>query len=237
MGISLELSWRARLKELDRNTMISRVADALVHLGRERPQRIAVNGRIASGKTTFAQELSDALRKKDFPVLHVGVDGFHNPSAIRYQQGRSSARGYYEDAYDLKALSNLLLKPLGQPSPNNQKTWSVVTASFDLEMDQAVDLPPVTVTSDYFIIVDGSFLLNHMLVGFWDFKIFLNVERSIAAERGAHRDAERLGGLKIARELHNTRYQAACDLYLKENKPTLAADFIVNNDNPVRPKI
>lgn len=225
------------MKELDRAAIISLVADSIANLNRERPQRIAVNGRIASGKTTFAKELTDALRKRKFPVLHVGVDGFHNPSAIRYRQGRSSARGYYEDAYDLNALANLLLKPLGQVSPSKEKIWSVATASFDLEMDQAVDLPPVSVSSDYFVIVDGSFLLSNMLADMWDHKIFLHVGRDIAAERGAYRDAERLGGIELARELHDARYQAACDLYFEENKPILTADIVINNDNPARPKI
>ncbi|WP_350334230.1 uridylate kinase [Coralliovum pocilloporae] len=199
--------------------------------------RVAVNGRIASGKTTLAREVTDAIVANGRSVRHVGVDGFHNPRAIRYRQGRASARGYYEDAYDLDALATLLLKPLGYAARGQNTEWTIRTASFDLEADLPVHMPEEMLSADCIVIVDGSFLLRTELRGLWDYTIFLDVDREVAQERGAHRDADQLGGVKEARRLHDERYQAACDLYLQENKPREIADAIVQNAQIDRPTL
>jgi uridine kinase len=47
------------------------------------------------------------------PVVHLDSDGFHQSRDIRYRQGRESAHGYYEDAYDFSSLVRLTLEPLG----------------------------------------------------------------------------------------------------------------------------
>ena len=212
-----------------RAEIIKTIAEAITGLPQKRPLRVAVNGRIASGKTTLASELTDAIRANGRSVLHVGVDGFHNPRAIRYRQGRASARGYYEDAYDLDALATLLLEPLSNAAKAQSQNWAIRTASFDLEADKAVDAPEEKVAADCIVIVDGSFLLRAKLRDLWDYAIFLDVDRKTATERGARRDAEQLGGVEDARRLHDERYQAACDLYVQENHPQEFADAIVQN--------
>lgn len=220
---------------MKRSEAISKIGDAVVELPRDSPLRVAVNGRIASGKTTLARELAVDLHRRGRPVRHVGVDGFHNPSAVRYRQGRASARGYYEDAYDLDALRRLLLEPLGMPSHTEDGVWLVRTASLDLETDTPVAAPIETVRADEIFIVDGSFLLVPKLRAMWDYAIFIDVDREVGAERGANRDAEHLNGIKEARRLHDERYQAACDLYLEENTPQTIANVIVENtqfENP-----
>ena len=213
-----------------RKRLISQLANEITDLPTIHPLRVAVNGRIASGKTTFATELSNAIALLGRPVLHVGVDGFHNPSATRYRQGRASAKGYYEDAYDLAAVRRLLLDPLGQVHEGEETRWKVQTASLDLDTDQAVTPLPTVVTRDTILIVDGSFLLAPILREAWDYTIFLDVGRDVAKERGARRDAARLGGLAIAEDLHEKRYQAACDLYIQENRPELIAKVVIAND-------
>lgn len=85
------------------------------------PRRVAVDGITAAGKTTFADLLATAVSAAGMPVIRVSMDGFHNPRAVRYRQGRGSADGYYEDAYDLAAVRRVLLDPLG---PNGDWWYS-----------------------------------------------------------------------------------------------------------------
>src|SRR3712207_3904533 len=97
-----------RLKVVDQ-VVVRLLAD---HPG-DRPQRIAVDGITAAGKTTWARELTDAVRALGRPALHLSTDDFHHPRARRYRQGRASAAGYYADAYDLTAVAEQVLRPLG----------------------------------------------------------------------------------------------------------------------------
>ena len=77
------------------------------------PLRVAVDGRTACGKSTFARALAGALSARGCNTLHTTIDGFHNPRSVRYARGRLSAEGYYRDARDLGAIRRELLAPLG----------------------------------------------------------------------------------------------------------------------------
>jgi uridine kinase len=101
---------------------------------------------------------------------------------------------------------------LGNAINGQNGEWAIRTASFDLEADIPIDIPQEKVAADCVVIIDGSFLLRTKLRELWDYAVFLDVDRKLAAERGAHRDAEQLGGIDEARRLHLERYQAACDL-------------------------
>lgn len=220
-----------------RTVAIGKIAKMITETPRGRPLRVAVNGRIASGKTMLAHELANEIRKIGRQVLHIGVDGFHNPKSIRYRQGRASAKGYYEDAFNLDALRSLLLEPLGKTQADETEGWLVRTVSFDLEKDRPIEMPMERVTADTIVIVDGSFLLVPKLLEFWDYKIFLNVNRDTATERGAHRDSSQFDGIEEARRMHDERYQAACDLYIVANQPQKVANVVVENDELEFPRL
>jgi len=51
-----------------------------------------------AGKTTFANELADAIRPLRRSVMRASVDGLHNPGAVRYESGRHSPEGYFENS-------------------------------------------------------------------------------------------------------------------------------------------
>ncbi len=77
---------------------------------RNTPLRIAINGIEATGKTTLAKGLHEFLVGKALPSIHITIDNFHNKKDHRYRQGRDSARGYYEDAYNEKGFVEKVLK-------------------------------------------------------------------------------------------------------------------------------
>ncbi len=65
------------------------------------------------GKTTLANELVTPLQKKGRHVIRSSIDGFHNPRHIRKRQGNNSPRGFYEDSFNLIAIAECVLIPLG----------------------------------------------------------------------------------------------------------------------------
>ncbi|HEU5475606.1 MAG TPA: hypothetical protein VFV67_33610 [Actinophytocola sp.] len=208
----------------DRARVIGRVADHLAAQRLGHPVRVAVDGITAAGKTTLAAELTAAIRTRGRPAVHLSMDGFHHRRAHRHRQGRNSAIGYYQDAYDFDTFAHTVLTPLG---PGGDRTYRA--GILDLATDEPIDEPPIRATPDTVLLVDGSFLQR--LAGLWDETLFLDTSFPIARHRGTHRDATLLGGLANAETAYANRYHAACRHYLDEHDPATNATIVVANDD------
>ena len=119
---------------------------------------MGISGITASGKTTFANELAEEIKKRGVPVTRASIDDFHNLREVRYAQGKESARGYYEDAHDYTAFKERLLMPLG---PNGNLQYE--TISHNLITDILVHNEPLVAQKNMVLIVDGTFLLKKTL--------------------------------------------------------------------------
>lgn len=205
------------------------VADVANHLNTVetggRPLRVAVDGITAAGKTTFAAEITTALRARGRTVIDVSMDGFHHPRAHRYRQGRDSARGYYEDAYDFETFAKVVLSPLG---PGGDRRYR--PAIIDLFTDTPVDEPPHVADPRSILVVDGSFLQRD-LSDLWDVVVFVNTSFETAKARGTLRDAAQFSSPVDAEDTYRTRYHAANRLYLDEVQPAIRADVVIDNDD------
>jgi uridine kinase len=210
---------------------VLRAVAALLPSG-ERPVRVAVDGITAAGKTTFARELCDVVRESGRPCEHVSMDGLHQRRAVRHRQGRDSAEGYYEDAYDFDALRRVLLDPLG-PTGNGRYS----TAVLDLATDSVLAETQRTAAPDLVVVVDGSFLQRPEVRDAWDVVIFLRASFESAFARGTRRDAGSLGSLAEAQRLFTHRYHAAQRRYLAEIDPEGRADVVVDHDDPTVPRL
>ncbi len=195
------------------------------------PLRVAIDGRTAAGKTTFAGELAAALTAAGRPVIQTSIDGFHRPKAERYARGRRSPEGYYHDARDLDAVKRLLLAPLG---PDGDRLYR--TASFDLENDKPIDQTPTRAPADAILLVDGTFLQRPELSDDWDFVIFIDVSAEISLARGVARDQDMLGGTEDALSLYKERYLPAFSLYEQACNPHKGANVVIDNRDWTRPK-
>lgn len=202
------------------------MADLVVALEPGHPVRVAVDGITGVGKTTFARSLAAAVGERGRSAVHVTMDGFHHPKAVRHRQGRTSADGYYEDAYDVAAVRRVLLDPLG---PGGDRRYR--TAVIDLAADSPVDDPPQTAGEDDVLVVDGSFLQKPALREAWDVVVYLDASFEAAEARGAARDAEAFGGIEFAREAFRSRYHAAQRRYLAECDPTANADVVLDAED------
>lgn len=189
-----------------------------------RPLRVAVDGRTASGKTIFADEITAELEALGRTVIRTSIDGFHRPRAERYARGRNSGEGYYYDARDLPAIRRLLLDPLG-----NGGDLSYRTASFDLHADLPIDAPPTQAGVRDILIVDGTFLQRPELRDAWDVIVFVDVDAAIAVDRGVSRDSKHLGGQAAAAALFRDRYAAAYEIYDRVSDPLRHAHIVIDN--------
>lgn len=162
---------------------------AALATGREsnRPTLIAIDGPDASGKTTFADEIARACPARGRPVVRIEADHFLQTPTRRYQQGRDSPVGFFEDTYDLDALVQRVLVPLIEGDRR------IVRRHYDRELDRPFDDPSERVPSSATVIIDGLFLLRRELQRFWDLSVFLEVTENERLRRALNGDATRLG--------------------------------------------
>ena len=215
----------------DRADTIDQIAAILCGRQIDHPLRVGIDGITASGKSTFADELADAVTERGRPVARVTMDGFHHHRAHRHRQGRLSADGYYDDAYDLTRAAAELLAPLG-PGGSLRYRDRVI----DLATDEPVESWDAA-AADTVLIVDGSFLQRPEIAPYWDEVIYLQVEFPVAFDRGVAREAEALGGKDAAALAFTERYHAAGRRYVREIDPGRRASIVVDNDRIDRPRL
>ncbi|PFR89170.1 uridine kinase [Bacillus cereus] len=215
-----------------RKQNIKEIIDRILTLKLTHPIRVGVSGITASGKTTFANELAEEIKKRGLPVTRASIDDFHNPRLIRYAQGKESAKGYYEDAHDYTAFKERLLKPLG---PNGKLQYE--TISHNLITDIPVYNTPIFAQPNMVLIVDGTFLLKKDFAYLFDYKIFVDTNFEIARKRGAKRETEAFGSYKEAEKMFLNRYHAACKMYIEEHNPKDCADVVFRNSDLAKPEL
>ncbi|WP_270343275.1 hypothetical protein [Bacillus mobilis] len=211
---------------MNRKQRIKEIADDILKLNVTHPTRVGVSGITASGKTTFANELAEEIKERGVRVIRASIDDFHNPRAIRYAQGKESARGYYEDAHNYIAFKERLLKPLG---PTGNLLYE--TISHNLITDMPVHNEPLLAQSNMVLIVDGTFLLKKDVVHLFDYKIFVDTDFEIARKRGVKRETEAFGSYEKAEKIFLNRYHAACKMYIDEHNPKICADVVFRNSD------
>ncbi|AJH67082.1 hypothetical protein OB974_12845 [Bacillus cereus] len=217
---------------MNRKQSIKEIANHILTLNVTHPTRVGVSGITASGKTTFANELAEEIKKRGLPVTRASIDDFHNPKVIRYTQGKESARGYYEDAHDYTAFKERLLKPLG---PNGNLQYE--TISHNLKTDIPVHNEPLMAQPNMVLIVDGTFLLKKDVEHLFDYKIFVDTDFEIARKRGAKRETEAFGSYEEAEKMFLSRYHAACKMYIDEHNPKECADVVFQNTDLANPEV
>ncbi|HEY9840522.1 MAG TPA: hypothetical protein V6D23_08720, partial [Candidatus Obscuribacterales bacterium] len=201
-----------------RQRLLTDLGERILALPAAWVQRIAIDGVDGAGKTTFADQLA-ALISPLRTVIRAGVDGFHQPRALRYSRGRTSPEGFYLDSYDYPGLIAALLAPLSPGGSGHYRS-----ALFDHHSDSPVALPPATASPDAILLFDGIFLHRPELIGFWDFSIFLEVDFAVSIPRGAQRGM----GSPDPAAASNRRYIEGQKLYLQACQPQRHASLVID---------
>ena len=213
---------------VNRESLLRSVAEFIVNIHGDHPTRVAIDGVDAAGKTTFADILKTHVAEHGRPVIRASLDGFHNPSAVRYERGRLSPEGYYLDSFNYRALLDNLLLPLG---PGGSLSYR--EAVFDYRRDIWLEQPPRKAKADSVLLFDGVFLLRPELVSLWDLRIFLDISFDEMMRRGL----ERSPGDAEAEMLYAQRYIPGQKLYYLHAAPKRRADIVINNNDPDDPRV
>jgi uridine kinase len=213
-----------------RMTMLERLSELVDAVHRPHPTRVAIDGPDAAGKTTLADELASELRIRGRQVIRASIDGFHRPGAERRRQGETSPRGYYEDSFDIEALRQSLLDPLG---PEGDRRYR--REAFDFRTDRALLRPVEVAPRDAVLLVDGVFLLRPELAGSWELGIFVSVRFDEVLRRALARDVALFGSREEVERRYLERYIPGQRIYLAEARPVENADVVVVNDDPGNP--
>lgn len=211
-----------------RQILIEHVAAAIAGLPAAPVLRVGIDGVDGAGKTVFGDELAAALLAHGRRIVRASVDGFHNPRALRYRQGRNSPQGYFEDSYNYAQLRAALLDPL---SPGGSGRYR--TAAFDHRSDAPVNVPEAHAAPGDILVLDGIFLHRPELRGYWDVSIFLDVDFTVSVPRFATRDA----GPTALDAPMNQRYILGQQLYLRTCAPTQHATLVIDNTDLAAPRI
>lgn len=219
-------------RALQRNHLLGKLVRAICALEKGRPARVAIDGVDGAGKTTLGDDLAPLIEACGRPVIRASIDCFHRPSEARYRRGSDSPEGFYYDSFDYERLRDLLLDPLG---PDGNRRYR--TAVFDSRRDSAVRAPELEAPLDAVLLFDGIFAQRPELRGTWDFVIFLHVCFDEALRRSQIRDARPDQPLSELERRFWMRYAAGQRLYLADVRPELAADLVVDHNDPNAPII
>ena len=207
-------------------TVLEELAELVVSTRIDRRAVVAVDGVDASGKTTLADRLAEAVGPQR-PVVRASVDDFHRPRSERYRRGRDSPEGCYRDTFDNTALRDRLLHPFLRDGTH-------VTAVFDLERDEPVATPERQAPGAAVLLVDGVFLQRPELDVDWHLVVHLKVPDDEVLRRAVLRDG---GTPEEVAARYQVRYLPAQRLYEAECRPAEAADVVLDNRDPQSPVV
>jgi uridine kinase len=212
--------------------MIRDIASQIANLSKCR-LRVAIDGRTASGKTTFGDELAAALRLLGRSTMRTSLDDFKKTWRDAKEKGydRTSGEGYYRNAYDFESARELLLKPAGP-----EGSGRVVLCAHDPLTGEDHRNEFVTASDEAILIVDSVFAFRPEYNVFWDFRIWIEVSPQVSLERGIARDSD-AEGLEAATSVHRDRYGAAEEIYIEEVNPSALVDVRIDNTDFARPLI
>lgn len=209
--------------------IVGRLAVAVMGLSRAHDRvLVAIDGPDAAGKSTLADRLAEALHA---PTLRASIDGFHQPSEVRYRRGDLSAAGYYHDSFDYPALLDECLVPFRDGAAR------VHTARYDYRAEASRSVATTRVPAQAVLVFDGVFLLREQLRRLWTLAVYLHVSPQETLRRARLRDSELFGSPEEVERRYLQRYLPGQELYRLAADPMSAADVVVDNERVAAPVV
>ncbi len=132
---------------------------------------VGVAGAPASGKSTLAENLADALIAQGETAIVVSMDGFHFDDTILNQRGHRSRKGA-PHTYDVRGFEILLRRIKAREA-------EIAIPVFDRTMELSRAAADLVTEKSKFVIIEGNYLLLKQkpwesLKPLFDFTIFLS---------------------------------------------------------------
>lgn len=215
-----------------REAVLSTLAAGVLAVRRDHPVRVAIDGRSAAGKTTLAQELAAVLRARTTrAVIDVDIDHFMRPVAHRTMFDLNTPESYYLDSWDVRAIREELLLPLG---PGGSRRYRAMVTD---PHGAPVDSPVGTAPDDAILVAAGVFLYRPEVRDLWDLGIWVEVGAAESLRRGVARDHVWMASPEVAERRYRTKYLPGEDRYIDEVGPMERVRFVVDNHDPDAPAL
>ena len=219
------------MEPISRGALCVTLGEAILDRATTHPLRVAIDGPDCAGKSTLADDLAAHLASTR-TVLRVSGDDFHQPAAVRKKRGDLSPDGYYYDSFDLQAIVDHVLRPLG-PQGTLRYRWSL----YDYRRDEPSLSEPESASANAVLLFDGLFLLRPELRPHWDLSVYLDVDPDESLRRGLGRDLELFGSAENVRRRYSHRYLPGQALYRRHARPTDVCDILLDMNTPTQPVV
>jgi uridine kinase len=167
---------------------------------------VAVDGCGGSGKSTFAQRLTEELSRADIDAVTVPVDDFYRPAGSEGPEP--------EGLFDLARLKREVIGPYlaGEQVSYWPFDWEAGTIQRDA---RRVDAPSV-------LVVEGVFVTSPLLGERHSFGVWVAAPRALRLARGVQRDGE------AWRKTWTEVWMPREDEYFNRTRPDLRVDLVVD---------
>jgi uridine kinase len=174
---------------------------------------VAVDGCGGSGKSTFAQRLTEELTRAGLHTVTVPVDDFYRPPGSEGPEP--------EGLFDLARLKREVIDPYlsGKPVSYRPFDWETGIISPDT---RRVGSPSV-------LVVEGVFATSPLLGGQHSFSVWVAAPRALRLSRGVERDGE------AWRKTWTEVWMPREDSYFERTRPDWRADLVVDAGWPSSP--
>ena len=191
--------------------------------GRGCPVVVGIDGRSASGKTTFADAMADAIRGTGRPVIRASIDDFHRPGHKR-RSGREAytPESYYHQAFDYERFVQWVVDPL---MPHGDRRCRV--RYWDAAADRTAADEELVAADDAVAVIDGVFLFRAELRDRWDLSIWLDIDFETMIARAVARDVAWVGSPDRVRRRYEERYVPAHRYYEERDTPQDRATLVI----------
>lgn len=193
---------------------------------KDHPVILGINGIDTSGKTLFSEELAQFLSCRGYSPVILHLDDFHQPKSIRYKD--MSPSGYINYSFDLDKLCDVLT------AAKERQTGREFTL-LDLDTDNYSKTLRLTISDNTIIIVEGVLLYRPPADSFFDYRIYLDIDKDALFHRAKLRDVPKYGEEFLKK--YTSRYIPAHEIYEKAFHPKEKCNLIIDNNNWNKPRI
>jgi hypothetical protein len=195
----------------------ARLAGELVERVLARPgwRRVGIDGAPAAAPGRLADAMVDPVRLRGRPAIRVDLADFLRPASVRLERGRTNPDAYYEDWFDLGALSREVLGPLSAGGSGR-----ILPTFWDPRTDRATRAAYLEVPAGGVLLLAGPLLLGAGL----ELDLTVHAAVSPAALRRRTPAAEQWT-------------LPAFERYEREVRPQELADVVVRADDPGHPAL